>query len=149
MDKKIIIFIRKIFLHFIMNNPLCTSKIRRGALILCGAKIGKGTFIGTNVYFDPLAISNITIGENCFITQNCSILTHFYSLDRKFYFDKVTIGDNVFLGMNSLICKPVKIGNKCIVGGGSVITHDLPDNCFAAGVPCKIIKEDAYGKEKN
>lgn len=42
--------------------------------------------------------------------------------------------------MNTLICKPVSIGNNCIVWGGAVITKDIPDNVVAAGVPCKIIK---------
>ena len=42
--------------------------------------------------------------------------------------------------MNTLICKPVVIGNGCIVGGGAVVTHDIPDNVVAAGVPCKVIK---------
>lgn len=141
MNNKFRVLITKIFLHLIMNNPLCTSKIRRLALILCGAKIGKKTFIGQNVYFDPLAIQNISIGEHCYITQNVSILTHFYGKDRQFYFDKVEIGNNVFVGMNTLICKPVKIGNNCIVGGEkSVITHDIPENVLAGGVPCKVIK---------
>ena len=40
-----------------------------------------------------LSIQNISIGDNCFITQNCSILTHFFSMDRRFYFDKVFIGN--------------------------------------------------------
>ena len=141
MNNKIRILFTKLFLHLVMNNPLFTSKIRRVALILCGAKIGKGTFIGQNVYFDPLAIQNITIGSNCIITQNVSILVHFFSTERQFYFGKVEIGNNCFIGMNSLICKSIKIGDNCIVGAGSVITHDIPSNSFAAGVPCKIIKE--------
>lgn len=103
-----------------MNNPLCTNKIRRWALCICGARIGKNTFIGQNVYFDVLAIQNIDIGENCYITQNCSILSHFYDSEkRSFYFGNVKIGNNVFLGMNSLICKPICIGDNCIVGGGA------------------------------
>ena len=118
MNNKLRILLTKIFLHFVLNNPLCTSKIRRLALVLCGAKIGKHTFIGQNVYFDSLAIQNISIGEHCFITQNVSILTHFYGKDRYFYFGKVEIGDNVFIGMNSLICKPVKIGSGAVLGGG-------------------------------
>ncbi|MDD7610720.1 MAG: acyltransferase [Spirochaetales bacterium] len=139
MNNKFRILLTKIFLHFVMNNPLCTSRVRRRALIICGAKIGKDTFIGQNVYFDPLAIQNISIGEHSYITQNCSILTHFYGADRRFYFGNVRIGDHCFIGMNTLICKPVSIGNNCIVGG-AVITKDIPDNVVAAGVPCKIIK---------
>lgn len=141
MNSKVRILFTKIFLSLIMNNPLCTSKIRRLALIICGAKIGKGTFIGQNVNFDPLLIQNISIGTNCIITQNVSILTHFYGSDRKFQFGKVDIGDDVFVGMNTLITKPIKIGNKSIVGGGSVITKDIPSNVLACGVPCKVIKE--------
>lgn len=119
MNNKIRILFTKLFLHLIMNNPICTSKVRRLALIACGAKIGKGTFIGQNVYFDPLKIQNIEIGEHSYITQNVSILTHFYSSERKFSFGKVRIGNNCFIGMNTLICKSVVIGDRCIVGGGS------------------------------
>lgn len=140
MNNKIRILFTKVLLHLVMTNPFCTSAVRRKVLILCGAKIGKGTFIGQNVYFDPLAIQNITIGANCIITQNVSILTHFYGSDRKFYFGNVTIGDNCFIGMNSLICKPVHIGNNCIVGGGAVINHDISENTLSGGVPCKVIK---------
>lgn len=140
MNNKIRILFTKILLHLVMNNPLCTSKIRRICLILCGARIGKDTFIGQNVYFDPLAIQNIIIGEHSYITQNVSILTHFYGADKKFYFGNVNIGNNCFIGMNTLICKPVIIGNNSIIGGGSVITKDIPNNVMAGGVPCKIIK---------
>lgn len=141
MNNKIQILITKIFLKLILSSPLCTSKIRRLALILCGAHIGQDTFIGQNVYFDPLKIDNIFIGKKCYITQNVSLLTHFYTIDKKFYFGEIHIKDNSFIGMNTLICKPVTIGCNCVVGGGSVITNDIPDNSFAAGVPCKIVKK--------
>lgn len=51
MNNKIRIFLTKIFLHCILQSPLFTSRIRRLALVICGAKIGKGTFIGQNVSF--------------------------------------------------------------------------------------------------
>ena len=121
MNNKIRILLTKILLHLVMNNPLCTSRIRRFALVVCGAKIGRDTFIGQNVYFDPLAIQNISVGEHCYITQNVSILTHFYGADRKFYFGKVEIGDNVFIG--------------------TIVTHDIPENVLACGVPCRVIKK--------
>lgn len=141
MNNKIRVLFTKILLHLVMNNPLCTSKVRRIVLIICGTKIGKHTFIGQNVYFDSLAIQNITVGEHSYITQNVSILTHFYGTDRHFYFGNVTIGNNTFIGMNTLISKPVNIGNNCIVVAGAVITKDIPDNVLAGGIPCKIIKE--------
>lgn len=141
MNSKIRILITKIIFHLVMNNPFFTSRLRRIVLVVCGAKIGKGSFIGQNVYLDPLAIQNISIGNHCLITQNVSILTHFYGINRNFYFDKVEIGNNVFIGMNSIICKPVRIGNNSIICAGSVITKDIPEGVLAGGVPCKIIKK--------
>lgn len=140
MNNKIRILLTKILLHLVMNNPLCTSRIRRRTLIICGAKIGKNTFIGQNLYFDPLAIHNICAGENSYITQNVSILTHFYGADRRFYFSNANIGDHCFIAMNTLICKPVNIGNNCIYRERAAITKDIPDNVVAAGVPCNVLK---------
>lgn len=141
MNSKKRIFFTKLFLSIVMKSPFFTSKIRRWALIVCGAKIGKKTFIGQNVYFDSLMIQNIEIGEHCLITQNTSILVHFYDLNRNYTFGKVHIGNNVFIGMNSVICKPVSIGDNTIIGAGSIINKDIPANSFAAGVPVKVIKE--------
>lgn len=52
----------------------------------------------------------------------------------------VVIGDNVFIGMHCLILKGVTIGENSIIGAGSVVTKDIPANCVAAGVPCKVIR---------
>ena len=55
----------------------------------------------------------------------------------------VTIGDYAWLGLNSIILKGVSIGNGCIIGAGSVVTRDIPDNCLACGSPCKVVR--VYG----
>jgi acetyltransferase-like isoleucine patch superfamily enzyme len=47
---------------------------------------------------------------------------------------------NCFVGVNSLICPGVHIGNECVVGGGTIVTKDVPDNCMVVGVPAKIVK---------
>lgn len=52
----------------------------------------------------------------------------------------VEIKDNVFIGMHCLILKGVTIGENSIIGAGSVVTKDIPANCVAAGVPCKVIR---------
>lgn len=62
---------------------------------------------------------------------------------------RVTIGDNVFLGMNAIVLKGVTIGSNVIVGAGSVVTHDLPENTVCAGNPCHVICSlDDYCKRK-
>lgn len=52
----------------------------------------------------------------------------------------VHIGNNVFIGMHCIVMKGVTIGDNSIIGAGSIVTKDIPANCIAAGVPCKVIK---------
>ena len=51
----------------------------------------------------------------------------------------MSIGNNVFIGMQSTILKGVHIGNNVIIGANSLVNKDIPDNCVAAGNPCKVI----------
>jgi galactoside O-acetyltransferase len=53
----------------------------------------------------------------------------------------ITIGNNVWIGMNSVIMRGVTIGENSIIGANSVVTKDIPANVIAAGNPCKVIKE--------
>ena len=50
------------------------------------------------------------------------------------------IGNNCFIGVRSLICPGVKIGDECVIGAGSVVTKDIPSNSMAVGVPAKVIR---------
>lgn len=57
----------------------------------------------------------------------------------------VSIGNNVFIGMNTTILKGVHIGDNTIIGAGSLINKDIPGNCVVAGNPAKIICDiDSY-----
>lgn len=51
------------------------------------------------------------------------------------------IGDNVTFGANAIVVGGIRIGNNVIIGAGSVVTKDVPDNCVVAGVPAKIIRQ--------
>ena len=53
----------------------------------------------------------------------------------------VTIGDNVWIGGNTVICPGVTIGSNCVIGAGSVVTRDIPDWSVAAGNPCRVIRK--------
>ncbi|MCC8407981.1 sugar O-acetyltransferase [Mucilaginibacter sp. UR6-1] len=52
----------------------------------------------------------------------------------------ITIGDNVWIGGGAIICPGVTIGENTTIGSGSVVTRDVPANVFAAGNPCRVIK---------
>lgn len=115
-----------------------------------GVRIGKGTTIFANpknVCIDTQKPWLLEIGENVQITRGVTILTHGYdwSVLKGVYGEilgsagKVTIGNNVFIGMNTTILKGVTIGNNSIIGAGSVVTRDIPDNCVAVGSPAKMM----------
>ena len=53
----------------------------------------------------------------------------------------IDIGDHVWIGMHCCILKGVRIGRGSIVAAGSVVTRDLPENCLAAGVPARVVRE--------
>ncbi|OUL07521.1 transferase [Sedimentibacter sp. SX930] len=125
-----------------------------------GAKIGDRT-----IFFSPHQISVdvvnpwlIEIGDDVQITGGVRILTHDYSwsvLKHKYgeilgSVGKVKIGNNVFIGSDSILLKNTDIGNNVIVGAGSVVNNKIPDNCIAAGNPCKVIMslDEFYEKRK-
>lgn len=109
---------------------------------------------------------NILLGEKCFFNFNCVVLdvctvrvgdytlfgpavqiytaTHPLNaeLRRTQEFGKpVEIGSDVWVGGGAIICPGVKIGAKAVIGAGSVVTRDIPTSVFAAGNPCRVIRE--------
>ncbi len=57
------------------------------------------------------------------------------------YAKPVTIGNDCWFGANVVVCPGVTIGDNCVIGAGSVVTRDIPPNSFAAGSPCRVIRE--------
>lgn len=134
-------FLRRFIFAYCYKSFFCPSSLRVKLLRLCKVHIGKNCFVGQFVLFDDLYPQNIFIGDNTTITTGTKILTHFKNTSNgKFEVGEVHIGSNCFIGMNTLFTKPVSIGDFTIVGGGSVVTKDLPENSVCAGVPCKVIK---------
>ena len=86
----------------------------------------------------------ITIGNDCYITANCQFVTHDGGtlILRKEVPDleitaPITIGNDVFIGLNTAILAGTKIGNRSIVGACSLVKGEFPDNSVIAGVPAK------------
>ena len=57
------------------------------------------------------------------------------------YAHPITIGDNVWIGASAHAMGRVSIGKKSIIGAGSVVTRDMPDNVIAVRVRCNVIRE--------
>ena len=126
---------------------------------------GSGTWIQPPFFCDYGG--NITLGDNVFFNFNCVVLdvapvrigsrvlfgpavqiyaaTHpLRAADRRTGLEAgkgVEIGDDVWVGGGAVICPGVRIGSRSVIGAGSVVTKDVPDDVFAAGNPCRVLKK--------
>ena len=107
-------------------------------------KVGKNFFANYNCTF--LDVAAITFGDNCLLGPNVSIYTaghpvHPHSRNSRYeYGIAVTVGNDVWLGGNTVVCPGVTIGDGCVIGAGSVVTKDIPPYSIAAGNPCRVIR---------
>ena len=107
-------------------------------------EVGKNFFANYNCTI--LDVGKVTIGDYCQLAPNVAIYTaghpvHPDTRNSLYEYGKdVTIGDNVWLGGNAVICPGVTIGSNVVIGAGSVVPHDIPDWTIAAGTPCRVIR---------
>lgn len=114
-----------------------------------GIRIGKNCYIGParTINIDASRPYLVEIGDEVRLNYGLTIMTHDFTtlVFKNYYGDfvpssgKVKIGNNVYFGRNCTVLKGVTIGNNCIIGYGSLVTRDIPDNSVAAGSPAKVI----------
>jgi acetyltransferase-like isoleucine patch superfamily enzyme len=115
-----------------------------------GMKIGNNCVIWGSVDFgsEPYLI---TIGDHVEITDNVRFITHdggvlvlnnMGALQNADVFGKISIGNNVFIGLNSIILPGTIIEDNVVIGAGSVVTKDIPSNTVAYGNPCRVRREN-------
>ena len=107
-------------------------------------EVGKNFFANYNCTI--VDVAKVKIGDNCLLAPNVAIYTaghpvHPTTRNSGYEYGKeVTIGDNVWIGGNAVVCPGVNIGNNVVIGAGSVVTKDIPDFSIAVGNPCRVIK---------
>lgn len=111
---------------------------------------GTNIHLGKRVFFNfnctVLDVTPVTIGDRTMIGPNVQLYTATHPLEAGAraagteFGKPITLGDDVWIGGNVTICPGVTIGDRSVIGAGSVVTRDIPKDVFAAGNPCKVIR---------
>jgi acetyltransferase-like isoleucine patch superfamily enzyme len=136
------------------NIELNACSLDRDVVLLCSGppgdgiklSIGQGTYVNRGTFFDVTEL--LIVGNHAAIGPGCYITDHDHGtdpakkpLDQAMVSIPTRIGNEVWIGAHVTILKGVTIGDKTIVGAGSVVTKSLPAGVIAAGVPAKIIRQ--------
>jgi maltose O-acetyltransferase len=111
---------------------------------------GFNILLGERVFFNfncvLLDVCRVSIGDFTQLGPSVQVYTATHPMDadlrRKQEFGKpIEIGCDVWVGGAAIICPGVRIGSRSVIGAGSVVTRDVPEGVFAAGNPCRVIRE--------
>lgn len=126
------------------------ARIRPGTVIEKRAKVGNFVELKKVLFGEDSKASHLTylgdavVGKD--VNIGCGTITCNYAADKKKY--KTEIGDGCFIGSDSQFIAPVKVGKNAVVGSGSTITKDVPDNALAVARAKQFIKPN-YVADKN
>ena len=106
-------------------------------------ELGERAFFNFNCVI--LDVCPVRIGSFCLFGPAVQIYTAMHPMDaalrrQQEHGRPVEIGDDVWVGGGALILPGVRVGSRTVIGAGSVVTRDLPDDVFAAGNPCRVIR---------
>ncbi|MDO4415629.1 MAG: sugar O-acetyltransferase [Erysipelotrichaceae bacterium] len=125
-----------------------------------GYNIEVGEWFFANYNLVILDTGKVKIGDHVLMGPNVSIYTAGHPIHPETratgyeYGIDITIGDHVWIGGSCVIMPGVHIGNNAVIGAGSVVTKDIPDNVIACGNPCHVLREiteedrDCYFKDR-
>jgi maltose O-acetyltransferase len=109
---------------------------------------GSNIHLGTRVFFNfnctVLDVCEVRIGDYTLFGPGVQILTPLHPRDATLrreqeYGKPIEIGADVWVGGGALILAGVRIGSRSIIGAGSVVSRDIPDDVLAVGNPCRVI----------
>jgi acetyltransferase-like isoleucine patch superfamily enzyme len=107
------------------------------AVLEYGNRIGNGTRVHSGCFLE-----RTILGENVFVAPNVVFTDDPHPPCPRYGECKggVVVGDYTAIGGNVTVLPGVKIGSHCLIGGGSVVTADVPDGMVVAGSPARVIK---------
>ena len=105
-------------------------------------EIGNGVFINYGASLSAHKL--VRIGDGCQLgSYACLMDNDYHSVEDRTKPGEsrpIILGRNVWLGVRVIVLKGVTIGDNAVIGAGSVVTHDIPANCVAGGVPARVIR---------
>jgi acetyltransferase-like isoleucine patch superfamily enzyme len=118
-----------------------------------------GVKMGNNCRISCLSLSSesylIELGDNVIIAKNSKLITHEGSVcifhhenPHLDLFGRIKIGSNTFIGMNCIILPKTTIGSNCVIGAGSVVRGNIPDNSIVIGNPAQVIMSTEQYRKK-
>ncbi len=140
--------------RLIMSQCGSNVNIDRNVTFSTRCSIGNNSGIGAN----SLIGITVHIGNDVMMGQDCIILTRNHRFDdvntpmiKQGYAEEkpITIGDDVWIGSRVIILGGVTIGSHCVIGAGSVVTHDVRDYEIVAGNPAKVIRNRLSDRVNN
>lgn len=111
---------------------------------------GSNIHLGASVFFNlnciVLDVCEVRIGDHTLFGPGVQILTPLHPFEASLRRERecgkpVRIGADVWVGGGALILAGVQIGSQAVIGAGSVVTRDIPERVFAAGNPCRVIRD--------
>ena len=112
---------------------------------------GYNMLIGDKVFFNfncvVLDVAEVVIGSRSLFGPNVQIYTATHPMDHNVRASglenakPIRIGEDVWIGGSAVICPGITIGDRSVIGAGSVVTKDIPADVFAAGNPCRVIRQ--------
>lgn len=111
--------------------------------------------LGERVFFNfncvVLDVAPVSIGDYTLFGPAVQIYTATHPFDaalrrREEFAEPIDIGSDVWVGGGAILCPGVRVGSRSVIGAGSVVTRDIPEGVFAAGNPCRVIRDISEGE---
>jgi sugar O-acyltransferase (sialic acid O-acetyltransferase NeuD family) len=152
-------FAGKALFHVAIGDPAARTEISRRVVTLGHdlasvihpmTDIATTSAVGKGIFVAPFS----AVGVNCEIADYVSIGMHVgiaadvrigtgASVSGGSILNRaVRIGEKTFVGSSTTIVPEISVGNGCVIGAGSLVLDDIPDNCIAYGSPCRVVKQN-------